>query len=138
MKTQSKINGVNVAISNGRITLEIPQAMTGKQLVKWKEKNIDEINILIEKNIDESKELIENHELILTETGNLPKVKKAKFTPAVYELIKERAFEIAKQNNAKGKKEVLKCFDEAIKEYGYSPSYVAKVMKELIHIDIDN
>ncbi len=51
------------------------------------------------------------------------------FNPGIYAKITDRAFEICKTTNAQGKKDVQKCFDAAIKEFGYTPAYVAKMMR---------
>lgn len=54
---------------------------------------------------------------------------KTSFTPAIYAEITKRAYQICKERNAKSKKEVNSCFDAAIIEFGYTPSYVAKMMR---------
>lgn len=56
---------------------------------------------------------------------------KQSFNPGMYAEISKRAFQLCKENNVTGKKEVKAMFDKAIKEAGYSPAYVAKVMRSL-------
>lgn len=56
---------------------------------------------------------------------------KQSFTPAMYEVISKRAFELCELNKVTDKKGVKRMFDLAIKEAGYSPAYVAKVMRSL-------
>ena len=59
-------------------------------------------------------------------------MKKPVFTPGYYnEVITPLAFKICAERKAYTKKEVNACFDEAIKQCGFSPAYVAKKMKEL-------
>jgi len=53
------------------------------------------------------------------------------FNPAMYEGITKDALAIADSRNITDAKGLKKCFDEAIRNAGYSPAYVAKVMRAL-------
>lgn len=56
---------------------------------------------------------------------------KQSFTPAMYELISKRAFELCNEANITDEKGVKRMFDKAIKEAGYTPAYVNRVMRDL-------